>query len=1345
MSKDLSSDKQSDKYFDAKNIRILATDQKSSFAVTNEAGNEFVFSIPSPVFDFVNTQIDYTVGTTQKSLNYKTNSSTIPRCELEELYIDLVANPNEAKVSGTQIIIGTKDLRDSALIITTDNNGFDCFWELTGVNSGNFDLELRYMSNLRLSSQNLVQILYNYENSIIQKVYFADGDNQLRFFNLRQSVENGDSLDLVDLPRTVIDTVSELDLSQIRIKSIVSGGSHTAGMIQYAYGLYILNGSQTTISPLSELKPLDKGDGLGGGKVNEVLGRSVNIVIPNVDPTFTHIKIYSIKYTAYNQAPEILSIVDKEIDNFDMLTYTDDGTGGTSVSQEEFTFLGSNPIVPRHIATKDNRLFPINIKESNFDVDLDCRAYSFSSGGSCVVMDNASLNENGSISAINTTISSNTFFLPENHDAINKDYDTYKYQSDGTTLGASGKYVEVEIVQASMTDDEAKDLQFFKDRELYRIGIKFYNKRGQTSEPKWVMDLKAPSGNLEGDYNQLRVTLTDEFNTWLADSSNFDTEDSIPIGYKIIRADRTLADQTILTQGMINPTIANYVHRGKDVSFSQRKFMVEDQWSTKMPSIVRVFETVTPFVACKDYHELCWKEVSNNSFDQLGASRTREGYKAASSSDWRAQNLQCNRLMQMFSPETTFRDFQIDASFKLRVLGLAESSATKNWGTETNPTSQNNSVEAKFENGINSSTSGVTVQQITSNPSFLYDKGFHGPTNSDHNRAMSQVYREFNGTFHPASVIKQYEIYGSPEVTNTGADYTNYNNDERFKYCNHLKTMLIDDFDNSDHVNNDAEVQIKGTNSNGAKCITFVEGSDEYDDSLASRKSIEQMYQAANIAETNGVLIAEFSKDDKQLYVGSFYGGMSNESKSNATYIEIGSYTEISNSTVLIESPGDTFVNTYTFTKLVSDDTDIASQAYNVTTEIVSVRVESSVDLKNRNDLSLTQWDNSWQPKYNEYQEYNRVYSQQPKLNLSVNVGLKFKKIQEFDTRIMASKEKIPGEYIDSWTDFLENESKDLDGKFGPINGVVNMKDEIFTLQDSGVAHIAINPRAQVVSNDGVALELGTGGIIHDYKYISTSSGSLNKWGVVTTDNAFYFTDLIKKSIMSCNGSQVVSLSDAEGFHSEMINNLNYDDLVLDNPVLGTGMSVGYSSVNEDVYFSFLQSTNPFTLGFNKKAGAFVSYYDYIPAWYINKGDKMITSDPTHNQVWEHFKGSPNHFYGQHFKSSITLHVAPQGNEIILNGASYKLELTDSNGTELPQKGLTGIRVYNDYQDSGVKTITMRKNVYKKFRNWSLKFPRNYDSRDRLRSAWGFAEFSFENEDGNRLILHDITIFYTQH
>ena len=55
------------------------------FTITNELGNEIIFSIPSPVFDFVNTQIKYSVGEEEKVVPYKTNSANIPRCSSDAI------------------------------------------------------------------------------------------------------------------------------------------------------------------------------------------------------------------------------------------------------------------------------------------------------------------------------------------------------------------------------------------------------------------------------------------------------------------------------------------------------------------------------------------------------------------------------------------------------------------------------------------------------------------------------------------------------------------------------------------------------------------------------------------------------------------------------------------------------------------------------------------------------------------------------------------------------------------------------------------------------------------------------------------------------------------------------------------------------------------------------------------------------------------------------------------------------------------------------------------------------------------------------------------------------------
>ena len=118
MSKDSSRDLQSDKYFDAENIRITAEDDKSKMAITNEKGNKIIFSIPSPVINFADTSIVYTLGIQAKSLVYKATEASHPRCEIESQFM---LDSSTAKISGNQVIIGIKELRDSAIIITTDD------------------------------------------------------------------------------------------------------------------------------------------------------------------------------------------------------------------------------------------------------------------------------------------------------------------------------------------------------------------------------------------------------------------------------------------------------------------------------------------------------------------------------------------------------------------------------------------------------------------------------------------------------------------------------------------------------------------------------------------------------------------------------------------------------------------------------------------------------------------------------------------------------------------------------------------------------------------------------------------------------------------------------------------------------------------------------------------------------------------------------------------------------------------------------------------------------------------------------------------------------------------------
>ena len=94
-----------------------------------------------------------------------------------------------------------------------------------------------YARNLSFSTSSPIQAVYNYENSKLQKVYWVDGKNQLRFLNIKHSIANGDTEELIDVNSNTINIIGEFDVSQPVINTIGSGGTHTAGVIQYAYNL----------------------------------------------------------------------------------------------------------------------------------------------------------------------------------------------------------------------------------------------------------------------------------------------------------------------------------------------------------------------------------------------------------------------------------------------------------------------------------------------------------------------------------------------------------------------------------------------------------------------------------------------------------------------------------------------------------------------------------------------------------------------------------------------------------------------------------------------------------------------------------------------------------------------------------------------------------------------------------------------------------------------------------------------------------------------------------------------------------------------------------------------------
>ena len=1297
--------------FENKNIRIINTDSQSSLSITNEKGNEFLLQIPSPELDLSNNQIIYD----GKNIPYNNKLG------------NEITNGNLPVTSGDQIIIGNVVTRNGVVLFTTDQNGFDCIWELKDLLGGSNELTLLYCRNLGFSINNPIQAIFNYENEIIQKVYWIDGKAQLRFLNIKHSIENGDLEELIDLNSNSINTVGEYSLSQPLLTDISGGGVHTSGVIQYAYNLYKLNGAQTTISPLSEQISLDN-NSLGGGAINEIVGSTPSLIIPTLDNNYSHIKIYAIKYTSYNQDPSISLIEDTIIDNYSNYRFSDDGNNVSDLTLSEFIFLGSNPLIPKHIEAKDNRLFSANIKDTAYTLDVDMRAYSHDNSGNCKLFTGNVYYENNVVKGPSETFTSGTPIINykylETSDAINPDYDKYKYHKDGNTLGGEGLFIKYEIVQKTIDelDGDIKYLRFLKDDEIYRYGIQFYNTLGQYTEVKWIADYKTPSGNLEGNYNTLKIEIDNTaFNNYITGLGLKSNE--IPVGYKIVRAERDIRDRTILCQGGLTGMM---VQTDRDAS-DRLYWNIDENRKNQSPLEVKV-----PIPISRGFVNLP-NETSiypTGNLNQMNTGRGENKDEIFSDDDtsYRTQqSWQYTKMMQMQSPEVLFNTgLTFGNGLELKVKGTCLHTISNSWFQEI--VNSSNTIDRSFQY--------IDIQDINI-PNKPYS--IIGPISrgGDDDLTNHILYNRQYNVFKPITTsIANRPIFKSPEITERGQGTTSYAGDTNFRYNNSLESVI------SDNQKDPENPAIKTINSYGSRCVTIVEGYDTTNEQ--DRKTLEGLIQGTNLAGDNGLILSEILRPTSYIYNGGIYGGNSIEDKSRTTYTEIGVYNNMDTSTVTIESPGDTFVQTFTVGRILKTDSSVLNKETIQLSEVIEFGVETTVNLQNRSDLSLLGWDNKFQPQYSEYHEYNRVYSQTSNLLVRQSDLSSLKPVSNFDTRVIASKLKIPGELIDNWTDFLENETLDLDGKYGAINALVNSRDEIYALQDKGVSKLSINPRVQTQGSDGIALELGRGAVLYDYNYLTTESGTLNKWSVFPSPQGFYYLDAINKNFSKVQNG-VYNLSDSGGFHAYFKNNIDFDIIKKDNPLLKTGVTGVFDVVNNEALITVLQNDNSFTMSFSEKLKAFESFYDFTPSIYINKGSKLLSADPTNRSLYSHLEGNYNQFYGDYYPSYVILQVNPESDlDCVFNNIEFKSE-SYINGVDQPNSTINFLQAYNEYQDTGKTPLVLgrNKNLRRKFRKWSAIIARNQGSRDRIRNPWIFLKLELNKTDNTQFILHDILINYT--
>lgn len=297
-----------DKLYDAFNIKFLAQKDNSSFIIQNERGN-LLCELNTPILGYINgscsTDDSVVIFTTTKVTEETTPS-------IDRIY----------------------------KVVKNDDDSYTNY--------------LLFQGNLNLCLTNPIQTLYNYETQTVKKVYWTDNRNSPRYIN-------------INLNDTITDAKKFEFVSEFNLKSIISvtknptGGTFTAGTIQYAISYYYKYGAETNlfdISPVAYISHADR-----GGKPGETVGCSFTLEISNIDTSFDFLRIYTIERSSVDKTP-ICRKIDINIndsinigDTTPTIKIIDNGQLGTTVAADELLFIGGESILLGTIISRENTFF----------------------------------------------------------------------------------------------------------------------------------------------------------------------------------------------------------------------------------------------------------------------------------------------------------------------------------------------------------------------------------------------------------------------------------------------------------------------------------------------------------------------------------------------------------------------------------------------------------------------------------------------------------------------------------------------------------------------------------------------------------------------------------------------------------------------------------------------------------------------------------------------------------------------------------------------------------------------------------------------------------------------------
>lgn len=1215
-----------------------------------------------------------------------------------------------------QVLIGVGDMRGKTVFISTNNKGstpddpHESIWVVDLNETSPVIYRVWYGSGLlELSTKNPIydNIVCRYESNELQKIYFADGNNNLRWCNVAMTTENLNA----NLTRyaSEFDMLNSVTFSKPYLDSMATGRLKT-GVVQYAYRLYKLKGPETKFSPASEFVHLtDKSESAANTSLykgqseldksgsQNISGKGCNIQIDNIDTSYDRIEVVAIHYTSIINDPEI-SIVGR-FNVTSTLNFLDDGSYNQGTySLNEFRTLGGLLFSPKTIASKDNKLFAGNVTINYWDVDFDARAYRWAADGYCRmsdVNDYTSYYRNfsdagGWIKFPSGPHPSSWDDIPTDFDCLNRFNDVindgtasnqYMYQKTNANnalriLGGEGPNIKYRFGTKSMTADDQtsfKTMQVGQDTdddnpsfynyaspfkatkisyrrdETYRVAIVFQNSKGQESYPKWIGDIRFPRGSETED------GITNKYRFFHRDGPAKAKPMYLEVyvknmpegatGWRIVRVERQEKDKTVIAGGVLGA------------------------WRSSLGS---------PYI---------FYSISGIRYQNLALSMLE------------------SKLFQFMSPEINFyKNLTIGSEDYLEPFARCSSS--------------NQDI-----NYFDPSLPGRWTSPIAK----MYDW-----------LPISAEYRQ---------KVTEGEVFSPPEDSN---EITDLVEKTYYKLGGEQFRMLVNQIyrvgwtEYHKHQNTARGTCFIGKVQN-AMSINNVDSSDYI---YANYKRRTSQYGGFDYnAKQNNIYIPcseIFSSTDvntyKEIWGGdtfiTYFDYLYSQPSKN---IEGSSVALVGYSSFLV-FPCETSINL----NLRHDD---CFHRVKASFSSSYIRERDNTDCRHGSLGTNNEWTYANDPAFIDWSDmylYNSAYSKLNNSKIYVSKPMDFIEDEVRDTLVLASREKTNLEERDSWLRWDTDERKEVDSQYGSLVKLTTYKNHLIFFQHDGIGTLSVNERALLQDVTQAALELGTGKVLDRYDMLTFNSGIQNQAHMVKSPNGFYWTDTKRKEFNRYS-SKLMNISKVKGADSwfqEITDAIKLEPTDFNYNAM-TGIVMGYDPTFKEIIIEKITFNSVGeAIIFNEIKDEFTSIFDYNRAqMFFNVGHRLCSTG-LNSKIYENNVGIYSHFYNLYKNPEIIYIINPQNETVcVFNNFEFAMEMYDSSGNNLVDGIPSFIRMQNDYQDTTYQVLSLGDNIKRRMRTWRFR-----DFRDsgnaRMRDTYLKLSMKFINAADERIVLHPLTSHY---